>query len=200
MLKSEMMWMEALCRDTTLTLPVPQYNREKKYVTQVAEVACTMLTWVQGEQKQYFTNEEDLKSTAQMTAALHRQASAWQPPASLTRPTHDSSRVRHALDLLTQRSRAGAALCAGFHVLPTAGESRSNCSILPRNKRTWGILHMDLFPANIVYVNGQANPIDFGACGYGFFLNDLAATFCFVHPSQREKFIEWYGEHYPLPG
>jgi Ser/Thr protein kinase RdoA (MazF antagonist) len=91
-LDSELVWLAALCRDTSLTLPIPRRNQQDLYVTQVDEINCTLLTWVPGEQKQYFTNEQELKSTAEMTAVLHHQASKWQPPASFVRPTYDSAR------------------------------------------------------------------------------------------------------------
>lgn len=199
-LDSELVWLAALCRDTSLTLPRPQRNRQGLYVTQVDEMNCTMLTWVPGEQKPYFTNEQQLKSTAEMTAALHRQASKWLPPASFVRPTYDSARVRLALDMLNGRVRAQVLDAHDVQILNAAGEKAiSLLDTLPKTNMTWGLLHNDLFPGNIVYVEGVANPIDFGACGYGFFLNDLACTFCFIHPHARQQYIDWYGKHFPLP-
>lgn len=199
-LDSELVWLDALNCDTNLTLPVPQRNQHGSYVTQVDEVNCTMLRWVVGEQKQYFTNEQELKSTAEMTAALHHQASKWQPPSSFVRPTYDSARVRHALDLLKQREREGLLDTNDVQILDAAGEKAiTQLDTLPKNNMTWGLAHNDLLPGNIVYVDGVANPIDFGACGYGFFLNDLACTFCFIHPHTRQQYINWYGEHFPLP-
>jgi Ser/Thr protein kinase RdoA (MazF antagonist) len=191
-LDSELVWLAALCRDTSLTLPVPQRNQQGLYVTQVDEINCTMLTWVVGDQKQYFTNEQELKSTAEMTAALHHQASKWQPPSSFVRPTYDSARVRLALDLLKQRVREGLLDTHDVQILDAAGEKAiALLDTLPKNNMTWGLLHNDLLPSNIVYVDGVANPIDFGACGYGFFLNDLACTFCFIHPHGRQQYIDW---------
>ncbi|WP_249435968.1 phosphotransferase [Paenibacillus sp. Marseille-Q4541] len=199
-LESELIWLDALCRDTSLTLPLPLRNQQGSYVTQIGEINCTMLTWVPGEQKQYFTNEQELKSTAEMTAALHRQASMWQPPISFVRPTYDIARVRLALNMLKQRVRENLLDAQDVRILITAGEKAiALLGSLPKNKLTWGISHNDLLPGNIVYVDGVANPIDFGACGYSFFLNDLACTFCFIHPHSRQQYIDWYGKHFPLP-
>lgn len=199
-LDSELVWLEALNSDTSLTLPVPQRNLQGSFVTQVDEINCTMLRWVEGEQKQYFTNEQELKSTAEMTAALHQQSSKWQAPSSFVRPTYDSGRVRHALDLLKQRMREGVLDTHDVQILDAAGEKAITLlDTLPKNNMTWGLSHNDLLPGNIVYVNGVANPIDFGACGYSFFLNDLACTFCFVHPHTRQQYIDWYGAQFQLP-
>jgi Ser/Thr protein kinase RdoA (MazF antagonist) len=199
-LASELLWLEALGRDTDLILPAPLRNRAGDYVTPVNGVNCTLLTWVEGEQKPYFTNEAELRAVAEMTATLHRQASGWRPPADFVRPRHDEARVRHALDLL----RVRGALCglAGddVAVLCAAGaKAAAMMAVLPRTALTWGLLHMDLLPANILYVGGRACPIDFGACGYGYLLNDLASTFCFVTPAARRQYIAWYGAGFPLP-
>jgi Ser/Thr protein kinase RdoA (MazF antagonist) len=199
-LDSELVWLDALCRDTDLVLPAPQRNRQGTYVTRVDGVNCTLLSWVPGKQKQYFTDEQELKSTAEMTAVLHRQASAWQPPASFVRPSHDAARVQRALGMLAQRAREGRLDARDVQILADAGDKAiAMLDILPRSSTTWGILHMDLLPSNIVYVEGRANPIDFGACGHGFFLNDLAATFCFVAPPARRQYIDWYAARFPLP-
>lgn len=199
-LDSELAWLDALNGDTTLTLPKPQRNQQGSYVTHVDEIHCTMLSWVAGDQKHYFTNEQELQSTAEMTAALHHQASKWQPPSSFVRPTYDTARVRHALDLLHQRVRDGFLDAQDIQILNAAGEKAITLlDNLPKNNMTWGLSHNDLLPGNIVYVDGTANPIDFGACGYSFFLNDLACTFCFIHPNARQQYIKWYGEHFPLP-
>lgn len=199
-LDSELVWLDALYRDTSLAIPVPKRNQQGSYVTQVDEMNCTMLSWVVGEQKQYFTSKQELKSTAEMTAALHHQASKWQPPSSFVRPIFNSARVRLALDMLKQRALQGLLDAHDVQILTAAGEKAiALIDTLPKNNTTWGVLHGDLLPGNIVYVDGAANPIDFGACGYGFFLNDLAYTFYFIHPHARQQYIDWYGKHFPLP-
>ncbi|WP_231637488.1 hypothetical protein [Paenibacillus sp. FJAT-27812] len=99
-LDSELVWLDALNRVNSLTIPEPKRNQQASYVTQVDEVYCIMLSWVAGEQKPYFTNEQELKSTAEMTAALHRHSSKWQLPSSFVRPMNNSARIRLVLDML----------------------------------------------------------------------------------------------------
>jgi Ser/Thr protein kinase RdoA (MazF antagonist) len=102
--------------------------------------------------------------------------------------------------MLNQRAREQLLDAHDVQIYNAAGEKViALLDTLPKNNMTWGVLHNDLMPSNIVYVNGVANPIDFGACGYGFFINDLACTFCFVHPNGRQQYIVWYGKHFPLP-
>lgn len=201
MLDSELEWLDALNRDTSLTLPVPKRNQHGSYVTRVGDVNCTMLSWVAGEQKPYFTNEQDLKSTAEMTAILHHHSSKWQPPSSFIRPSVNSARIRSALDLIKQQVSEGLLLdTQDVQILESAGErAMALLDNLPKNKLSWGVLHGDIIPPNIVFVDGVANPIDFGASGFGLYLTDLAITFFFVHPTARQQYIDWYGKHFPLP-
>lgn len=64
-----------------------------------------------------------------------------------------------------------------FKFLKPLGEkAMALLDTLPKNKLNWGIVHGDIVPPNIVCVDGVANPIDFGACGFGPFLTDLAIT------------------------
>ncbi|WP_127533803.1 phosphotransferase enzyme family protein [Paenibacillus kobensis] len=199
-LDSELVWLDALKGNSRLTIPVPQRNRQGAYVTQVNEVCCTLLSWVEGEQKPYFTSEQEMKSTAEMTAALHRLASEWQPPSSFIRPTVNRDRIQSALDLLKQQVREGLFDAHDVEILEAAGEkAMALLDTLPQNKMSWGLLHGDIVPPNIVFVDGAAHPIDFGACGFGPFLTDLAITFTFIHPNARRQYIEWYGENFPLP-
>jgi len=200
MLDSELVWLDALNRDTNLILPVPKRNQQGSYVTQVDDMNCTMLSWVTGEQKPYFTSEQELKSTAEMTAALHQQASKWQPPSSFIRPTVNRERIQSALDLIKQGVREGVLDADDVQIVEAAGEiAMDMLDTFPKSKLTWGILHGDIVPPNIVFRDGAANPIDFGACGFGFFLTDLAITFAFIHPNTRQQYLDWYGEYFPLP-
>ncbi|RXZ83013.1 hypothetical protein EBB07_08095 [Paenibacillaceae bacterium] len=199
-LNSELLWLDELNRESNLTIPVPQRNKQGAYVTQVDDINCTMLSWVEGEQKQYFTSEQELKSTAEMTAALHQHASKWQPPSSFVRPTVNCARIQDALDLIKQRVREGLLDAQDFQILEAAGEkAMALLDTLPQNKMNWGVLHGDIVPPNIVFAGGDANPIDFGACGLGPFLTDLAITFTFIHPNARQQYIDWYGNQFPLP-
>lgn len=199
-LESELVWLEALSRETDLIVPEPVRNREGSFVTRVNDVHCTVLGWVDGEQKPYFSTEQELKAVAEMTAALHRHASQWNPPAGFHRPAVDRSRVQSALDLIKQKAQEGILDADDVQILATAGErAMAMLDAFPKSRLTWGLVHGDLIPPNIVFAGGIACSIDFGACGFAPFVADLACTFFFVHPSARQAYMEWYGNHFPLP-
>lgn len=51
----------------------------------------------------------------------------------------------------------------------------------PRNKQTWGLIHADLRPSNIIRAdNGELTVIDFDDSGYSWYLYDYASSLSFV--------------------
>ena len=58
--------------------------------------------------------------------------------------------------------------------------------------RHYGLIHADLHSGNIVFKHDRPFPIDFGRCGYGYFLYDMAGAMLELHPKLRRKFIQGY--------
>ena len=51
----------------------------------------------------------------------------------------------------------------------------------PRNSHTWGLIHADLRPSNIIRAdNGDLTVIDFDDAGYSWYLYDYASSLSFV--------------------
>lgn len=65
-------------------------------------------------------------------------------------------------------------------------------AVLDQNPQQYGIIHGDLHMDNIVFNDEQPNPIDFGRCGYGYYLYDIAHTILGLFPAQRLEFIRGY--------
>lgn len=61
------------------------------------------------------------------------------------------------------------------------------------------MIHADLIPSNLVFLGKEVRPIDFGACGFGYYLGDLGWTFSYIHPAFRERLLQSYAQFYPLP-
>lgn len=70
---------------------------------------------------------------------------------------------------------------------------------LQKTPTTWGIIHADLIPSNFVFYNQEVRPIDFGACGFGYYLHDLGWTFSYIHPALRNTLLEAYNGTVKLP-
>jgi len=42
----------------------------------------------------------------------------------------------------------------------------------------FGLIHADLVPENVLFKAGDAYPIDFEDCGYGYWMDDIAVALC----------------------
>lgn len=52
---------------------------------------------------------------------------------------------------------------------------------------------------NIVHNNGEPRAIDFGRCGFGFYLYDIAQSLLGQLPQGRKAFVNGYASQRPLP-
>lgn len=199
-LQSEMVWLEALTLDTDVTLPSPCENIRGEFITVVNHTHCTLLRWVEGEQKPFIPTIEDAGAIGELIGKLHMQASNWSIPDAFERPAFDPSRIRQALNILKERANAGLLDTGDTELLLHAGERVIHMmNSMERTASHWGMIHADLIPSNLVFVGEEVRPIDFGACGFGYYLVDLGWTFSYIHPSFREQLLQSYSMHHPLP-
>lgn len=199
-IRSEMVWLHALALDTDLTLPSPFKNIRGEFITNVNNTSCTLLKWVDGEQKPFITTLDDAGYIGEMIGKLHRQSSNWQIPSLFERPTFDGSRILQSLNKLKERSNAGLLKAGDIELLQNAGQRVIKMmNSMERTSSNWGMIHADLIPSNFVFDGKEARPIDFGACGFGYYLTDLGWTFSYIHPSFRDQLLQSYSKYHPLP-
>lgn len=198
-LQSEMVWLEALTLDTDVILPSPCKNVRGEFITDVKHTRCTLLRWVEGEQKPFIPTVEDAGAIGELIGKLHKQASNWSIPDSFERPAFDPSLISQALDLLKERAAAGLLAAGDVELLRLAGERVIHMmNAMERTASHWGMIHADLIPSNLVFDGAEVQPIDFGACGFGYYLFDLGWTFSYIHPALREPLLQAYSRQYPL--
>ncbi|RJE88381.1 hypothetical protein D3P07_10260 [Paenibacillus sp. 1011MAR3C5] len=198
---SELEWLQALSGGTDVVVPVPRKNSSGEYVTESGGRTWTLLGWVEGEQKPYIATVEEAGQIGRMMGKLHKQASGWRPPASFTRPSFDGSRIKQALGKIQLWSGEGRISQANTELLEEAGKRvLAMMDTLDRTLNYWGIIHADLIPSNLLFGGGECRPIDFGACGFGYYLFDLGWSFSYIHPVLRAGLLEAYANHFPLPG
>jgi Ser/Thr protein kinase RdoA (MazF antagonist) len=70
---------------------------------------------------------------------------------------------------------------------------------IPKNSRTWGLIHADLRPANVLVSADHLTVIDFDDSGFSYFLYDFAAALsCVEHepyaPAMARAWIAGYRE------
>ena len=213
-LRSAMVWLEALGRSISVTVPTPIRNRQDDLVTYLEygdqRLPATLHRWVAGEHyrgtpvwREYrpipFTAEWSRRA-GEMVADVHGHSKAWEMPGCFVRPTWDLDwmcRYLPGLELMCkegtitenqfdQIQRAATRVCKELHAFE-------------KTEATWGIIHGDLNPLNLIVRGNEVRPLDFDLCGFGYFLQDISYLFLWLTPDNRQHFLAGYQSKQPLP-
>ncbi len=110
---------------------------------------CTLLRWVEGEQKPFIPTIEDAAALGEMIGKLHRQSSNWQIPILFERPVFDGSRILQSLEKLKKQSNAGLLNAGDTELLQQACQRViTMMNTIERTAGYWGMIHADLIPSN----------------------------------------------------
>ncbi|MBU8873215.1 phosphotransferase [Reyranella sp. MMS21-HV4-11] len=121
--------------------------------------------------------EESFTQLGAITAAMHNQASAWQPPPGFKRHALDSDGLMgmapHWGEFWEHRS-----LSAGERRLLLEMRQRLHDMLgrLSREPHAYSLIHADMHPGNIVVDGDRLTVIDFDDAGYGWHQYDLATA------------------------
>lgn len=200
-INSELVWIHAVAEETPLTVQTPYKNIYGGYVSEFGGICCSLVKWLEGEQKPFISDIGDAVGFIKLVGMLHNQASKWTAPPGFSRPHYDSNAIQR---VITEIDR----LKNGDHnyekedlrILKSAVEKA--CRVMDgieKTNLTWGMIHGDLVPENLVFQNGAIGLIDFAGCGYGFYLYDICVAFSYVGPPARRFFLDEYAKHFPLP-
>lgn len=204
--KSELLWLEALQRDTYLPLQQPIRNDREHLVTRVTmdderPFNCSLLKWLDGEPYQ---REMESETTAQqmggIVGKMHQFGSQWRLPAGFTRPQRDVPYFKKALQALSPAVEDKRISYQDFKRLETSIDLLAGMmSSLPKTRQTEGILHGDLHKGNFLYHQGQMCLIDFSFCSIGNYMFDIGMCFSDMNPALQPLFLENYQRFMVLP-
>jgi len=206
-IRSELHWLDALARETAISVPRPVRNRHGALVTLVQlsqdEVCpCTLLRWVDGDP--FPQDGPDAPSYAaalgRTVAALHQHASTWTAPRDFVRPSYDAAFFRQVADNL----RPGVTACviepSTYRVIQqTIQVCMAAIAKIPLVRETWGVIHNDLHSGNCLIYGDQVRLIDFSLCGWGYYLFDLGTCVGSLNVPLRQPFLEAYLKQRKLP-
>ncbi len=206
MVNSELVWLEALRRETDLPVQQPIRNRDGQFVTRIhakskRQFNCTLLEWLEGEAYQReLESEETVAQLGVMIGRLHRFSSQWQPPDGFTRPRRDRAYFKKALDALRPTIEDGRASYQDFKRLETSVDLLAQMMrSLQKKGQAEGLLHGDLHKGNFLYHTGQMRLIDFSMSAMGNYLFDLGVCLSDMKPALHPVFLEHYQTLMPLP-
>lgn len=200
-IESEMAWLSALRRDTSLGVPEPVAATDGSLVVSAEDPAvpdprlCVLLRWLDGRFIAERLVGAHLARIGTLTAQLHTHASGWAPPPWFARPRLDTVTDAAKAEAL----RADVAALSGQHPSRDDGDralelvdslvSAAEASLVDRalamvrtatselgSTDLFGLIHGDLHFENVLFHGSEARAIDFDDCGWGHHLYDLAVT------------------------
>jgi prepilin-type processing-associated H-X9-DG protein len=206
MVRSEMLWLEALRRTSGLPVPHPQRNRDAGLVT-VIEVGSsrynvTLLDWLPGEIAGAERLDDD--SVAQMgtlVGKLHYHSSRWRRPRDFIRPQRDAAHFKDSLRALEPAVSDGRITRQDFARFEES--VRLLTEYMQRTRRRLrqehGLLHGDLHRGNFLFADGHLGLIDFSMCAIGSFLFDLGVCLSSIPHEYHPIFLVNYQRYFQLP-
>jgi len=179
--QSELWWLDRVRADLHLTVPVPVHTPEGEGVVAVGVEGiiptrlCTLFHWVDGRFLRHRFTSTHLGAVGRLTARLHRHSMHLRVPAGFDRPKVDraDAETEERVAQLFSDSVSGAAAAVMRSVLQRVRHAQHK---LGSASDTFGLIHADIHQKNYLFRGRDIRLIDFGDCGWGHYLYDLAVT------------------------
>ncbi len=198
-IESELMWLDALRRDSDITVPTVVPTRDGRRVVTVehdgAQRHVVHFEMVPGAEPDENTlSRTDFHTLGCITAALHDHARSWQRPPAFSRFAWD---WEHSLGASPRWGRWSDAIGVGepeAEVLARAEQLLGRrLAEYGTGSETFGLVHADLRLANLLVDDDTITVIDFDDCGFGWYFYDLGTAVSFFedHPSVPDWQDAW---------
>jgi Ser/Thr protein kinase RdoA (MazF antagonist) len=178
--EGEMRWLEALARETDVTVPEPVPARDGALVVRASADgvpeprACSVFRWIQGEMLADHLTEPNLEAAGSLTARLHAHAVSFPIPSGMR--TWDSPYPFDdpvvLFDEPYRSSLAGDDLAFLEDAVAETGIAivRLMATEPPR------MIHADLHEENLFVDGARVSVLDFDDCTVGWPVQDLGVT------------------------
>jgi len=207
---SELQWMDALCQAGIRT-PRALAGRDGHWVQTLSVKGvpeprhCDVISWVEGEPLDATNSIEAYELLGELHAQLHNHSRGWSRAPGFTRQRWDDDGMLGA-DPLWGRFQDLEALDADQLALM----KRARSVVLERLARfgkthdSFGLIHADFMPDNVLLHHGVASVIDFDDSGFGWYLYDPATLFALsiadeAFPSMLDAWTRGYRSVADLP-
>jgi Ser/Thr protein kinase RdoA (MazF antagonist) len=207
-LLAEVAWTAALRESSIASIPahLPPGDREKvRTIVQPGggRWSSVLVEFRPGRPLEDFADPTiHFAEIGRIAARLHDHSSGW-VLRSLSRPAWEVE------DMVGASARWGDWRAADLSSAACAVLERAEVAAIEvvrgaqRNTRTWGLIHADLRPSNILVDGEELTVIDFDDAGYGWFLYDFAASLSFMEhlPDAGRQASAWmagYSEIRPV--
>lgn len=208
---SEMLWLQAITRDTDLGVPVPIANKNGQLVTSLElegipkERHCALFSWVPGPNLSEKICPENLNKLGQFTAQLHIHGRHFSP--------NDGFKIRklnkifpysdpdfpdiepvvlfddNFKDIISSKSRSLFQMAVSY--------IQNEYDKLFSDSEGLGLIHNDMHQWNIKVYRGRIYAIDFEDMMWGYPIQEIATTFYYYREHEEyEKLSDAYMRGY----
>jgi Ser/Thr protein kinase RdoA (MazF antagonist) len=209
---SELTWLAALSQQAGLSVPAPVPTADGKLLATIITPGIpkgrvvSLMRWLDGRKMCNGLRPKHLTALGKTVAQMHTFSAGWHPPCEFTRPDWDweaqlgGCMFEHPLEELV--GSMPVKFQEPFQVI--SQEAKQVMHALGKDPDAYGLIHADLYPENVLYKAGNAYPIDFEDCGFGYWMWDNAVALCKWAWGQDWKrmsdaFQEGYGQIRSLP-
>ena len=207
-LRSEMMWLAALRRDTDVQVPEPLKTRSGEYVAtiQVESVPearhCTVFSWLPGRDINQQLNVHTMEKLGALAALLHQHALSWTPPDDFSIGKYDTPFPFEPLIMLDDEYRAMVPPARRAFFAETI--DRIQEAIQRLQSTPVRVIHADLHRWNVKIYRGTISAFDFQEILWGWPVQDIAITLYYLHGEKeyaawRDAFQRGYEHVAPWP-
>ena len=178
---------------------------ERRYAGMLHWTEGRLLSHVLAETGDLRVIEDYFAQLGALTASMHNQASAWQPPPGFTRHALDSDGLMgdapHWGPFWEHRSLSAAERRL---LLDARARLHERLARLSRASSGYSLIHADMHPGNILVHGDRLTVIDFDDAGFGWHPYDIAVvlTYWQSKPNAAEieqAFLNGYRANRPIP-
>jgi Ser/Thr protein kinase RdoA (MazF antagonist) len=216
-LKSEHMWTKAL-NATGISAPVPKHARDGRDYVEVPVPGSNdsryvgIAHWIEGiPLASILENEKDetviidyFRQLGNFAATIHDQSSAWTIPPDFTRHALDADGLMGDTPFWGPFWESPELTVAERELVITARDNiHEILSDLGKDRESYGMIHADLHPRNVLMNGDSVSIIDFDDAGFGFHLYELAVALFYDQslpwfPPARDALLKGYRSRRPL--
>jgi Ser/Thr protein kinase RdoA (MazF antagonist) len=199
-IESELAWLEALHKQTDLSIPEPVAGRDgrllQRFTTPAGETRHAVLFhFIKGREPSPNSNLVELFAVlGRYAAGLHQHAIAWKPPSGFGRQAWTAGGILDP-DGLWGDWRVAPGVSGPIHAVLDSAQLllRQRLASYGTGSDRYGLIHADMRLGNLLVDGDQVSLIDFDDCGLCWFGYDFAAAISFheTHKAVPELKASW---------
>lgn len=210
-IRSEMMWLAALRRETALGVPQPLTTQEGEWVTtlEVDGVPgprhCVVFGWVPGPDLAEKLTLENVRKLGDLAAQLHEHAATFAPPEGFWLKTADGIFPFGEPVVLFDEAYRSFLLPGRLETfLQALQRAEAAIELLYTDRTGLRVIHNDLHHWNVKVYRDKLYAVGFEDLMWGFPVQDIAITLYYfqgheAYPVLREAFTQGYASRSPWP-